>query len=978
MTPARSGSAILLCLALAAFAAMVGYAFLRGATRQEMSGKSELMVALAQDAAQSGLAHATEQILLDYNAPSLDLATGSGAETMAPAPMHLDGPYRAPFVSFVNPNKLSYAGVIEGDDVSEENHLMATLIRKTEFKYGTWHQLVDLSTGKTQGGCMISDARGRYIEVNYHNSTRPSPSAATPVPVVETKFTDPAAARPERAKGLFLDENLRRLTAGTVEDQRRKARYRLRYAVTVEDLNAHLLTNPRADMNINWQDPNNDYRVIPTWVDHAGYVLENMTVPWGNRATGLRFGHLFRGRGNSGNADRAWPRFANDPRKGLPATFPMMYRRGQPADTVQPWYGVFNYDNDGTSRMGGQLFSFDNTKYPTYPSIAANPAGGEILTPVGQSAYRPYAHALVGPQYSWFNQIFALQGTGIPISNYQDGQGVDCPNWSGNWSRINTIYTIFGRSLRASAEPPADWKWHEGRVDTPWQINLLTAPAQVVFEMLFAYTPPYIRAMHWTHDAYYKKIGVDAANKDIFDSTEEIARRNTNGGYGFSAIPPGFDILTDQLGNGFSEFPAPYCDRNSNGVFDAAVDAKPDYYQALREPRPTNQRYPGPLCRSDVNSAAGDENGQIDNLGKDIDVDVAMNVTDALATGRCTHTNNPFFFWWPGVSDSTWVWDDYPDPKPVPDPGWPTIPRYRVIRRADPQPMTYKYSYFWDLTYAMTTALSYAKATWVQYPNTVFEPRNSGGQKGFASPALRDPLAYDTMEEIDALFLRQMGEDYDNPGYPCPRMPIISKWVKVAGQSDKISFDISPKAVSNTIRSLVTKKLIALTSVATSEERAKVMERILNDYRMSFFGSSPRYADFRPMDFDGNDKVTCSAYDRNSTATSDEVKFCTDRWQPVDGGAGGPGRGPKPTNWFSATGCFYIGKSHYFRVLTRGEVYDNLLHKPVAQQDLETVLVVDPEAPQFPAPGRISTEQRTLFKQWHYNDSVVELPLQTR
>lgn len=971
MTPARSGSAILLCLALAAFAAMVGYAFLRGAARQEMSGKSELLVALAQDAAQSGLAHATEQILLDYNARSLDLAAGSGAVTLTPAPMHLDGPYRAPFVSFVNPNRLAYAGVIESDDVSEENHQMATLIRKGEFSYAWWH---DFQGGYlNQGGGMIADARGRYIEVNYHNSTRPSPVAANPVPVATTRFMDPAAAKPERAKGLFLDENLRRLTTGTVEDQRRKARYRLRYAVNVEDLNAHLLTNPRADMNIDWKDPNNDYRVIPRWVDHAGYVLENMTVPWGNRATGLRFNHLFRGRGNSGNADRA-PSTSASP--GLPATFPMMYRMGQPADTVQPWYGVFNYDNNGTSRQGGQLFSFDNTKFPSYPSIVANPAGGDILTPVGQSEYRPYAHALVGPQYSWFNQVFSLQGTGIPISGHQDGQSVDYGNWSSQWSRISTIYTLFGRSQLASAKPPADWKWYEGNVDTPWQINLLTAPPQVISEMLLAYLPPHLKAQHWTHESSYKKIGTNPDGTPIWDA-EDMSKRKDNGGYGWSSTPAGLDILNDGLGDGFSEFPAPYRDKNANGVFDAG-DIKPDYYQAPREPRPADQRYPGPLCRGDADTAARDDYGAIDKLGKDIDVDSAMGVTDALVAGWCTHTYNPLLFWWAGGSSPSWEWDELPSPPPVPVPPWPTTPRWLTIRHLDPLKILYKHSYFWDMTYAMTTTLSYAKATWVQYPNPVFEPRNTGGQKGFASVALRDPLAYDTIEEIDALFLRQLGENYHAPGTPCPQAPIYTRWAKEWAKSDKITFDVSPDPVSNTIKSLVTKKLIDLPSVATSLERGKVMERILNDYRMSFFGSSPKYADFRPMDFDGNGKVTCSAYQPNPAATPDEKTFKTDRWQPVDGGAGGAGRGPKPVNWFSATGTFYIGKSHFFRVLTRGEVFDNLLRKPVAQQDLETVLVVDPEAPQFPPAGRISTEQRALFKQWRYNDSVVELPLQSR
>lgn len=954
MTTARQGSAFLLCLALAAFAAMVGYAFLRSAARQTMSGKSELLIALAQDAAQSGLAHATEQILLDYNSRSLELATGSGAVTVSPVPMHLDGPYRAPFVSLQSPNRLAYANVVEGDDVGEENHLMKHSIRKGEFSYAWWH---DWQGGyQNQGGGMIYDARGRFIELNYYNITRPSPVAASPVPVATTRFKDSAAAKPERSNGLFLDESLRRLTSGTVEDQRRKARYRLRYAVGVEDLNAHLLTNPRADMDIDWKHADNDYRNVPRWIDHGGYVLENMVSPWGNsRATAMRFGHVFRGRGNSSNCDRAWE--ASD-RNGLPASFPMMYREG----TSQPWFGTHNFDNSGGSRMGGQIFGFAGNA--TYPAIAANPAGGEILTPVGLNAYRPYAHALVGPQLSWLNQVFAIQGTFYPLEGYQDGKSVDYSNWSNQWSYLNSVYTPFGRSQQATAKPLADRKWYEGNLDHPWMINLLTVPPQVVSEMLLGYIPPYVKTLHYVRDTYYRKIGEVAHTKP--DYIEEIYDVSPDPKGGAVATPgyvdgswdyaiPGLDVLNEQAGTGFTEFPAP-----ANTV----TGLRPDYYEKhpTADPRPVEQRYPGPLGRGDP--AVADQ-GQ-DDFGQEIDVDTAMG--QGRQVGWCTHTYNPLLFFAGGDLTRYESGNDH-DGKPA---------KWWVRRTIDPLKTTYKYSYFWDLLYAVTTTVSYAKAVWVQYPNGVFDPRATAAQNGFADPALRDPTLCDSSEKIDALFLRQMGEDFDNPGSPCPAAPIVQNKVSVWAQPDRTRFWVSPKAVSNTIHSLVTKDLLKTAGGVSSAERGKVMERMLNDWRMSFFGASPTYDGFRPLDFDGDGHVTSSCYDPNPVATPSEKKYRTDRWQPVDGGAGKPGRGPRPTNWFSITGSFYIGKSHYFRVFTRGEVYDNLLKKPVAQQDLESVLVVDPEAPLSPPAGRISTEQRLLYKRWHHNDSVSELPLQVR
>lgn len=968
--PNRRGSAFLLCLALAAFAAMVGYAFLRAATRQEMSGKSELLRALARDAAASGLAHASEQILADYNARTLEVATGSGPATVTTAPTFLDGPYRAPFVSLTAPNRLAY--ITSGkDDVNPRNHVMSPLMLQGELVFHWWHDYQDGYANHS--GATIYDSRGRFIEANYHNITRPSPAAAAPVPVVATLFSDPNPAAPERSAALFMDENLHRLTGGSPEDQRKKARYRLRYAVGVEDLAGHLLTNPLARMNTDWQDATNDYRAVPRWVDHAANALDNMVASWNpNRATALRLGHIFRGRGSASNADRAW---AAGSRQGLPASFPMMFR------TIDyPWHGIHYEKNASRPNLGGRLYAYAGE--PSFPPILANPAGGEILTPrmiwaVGVSPEElPYVHALLGPQHSWFGQIFALQGNRVPWSgneNWEQGSEL-------HRSYLSTVYTPFGRAQRTSTAPEADWKWYEGRVDTPWHINLLTAPPEVISEMILAYAPPYLKTLHRTHDAYYKKVGeivTGSSVQEIYDSNETIAKRNTNGGKGWDYAVPGLDILNDQLGPGFAEFPAP-----SSLHTDGTTVIKPDYYQDPQEPRPFTQRYPGPLARGD--SALPDQGA--DDMGKDIDVDVAMN--EGMQIGWCTHTYNPLLFY--GGGDQVRIEDDTATPPQ----------RWKIIRRIDPLLNTYKFSYFWDMFYALTTTVSYAKAVWVQYPNDVFDPRPASPTRGFLDPALRDPLAYDTIEEIDALFLRQLGENFAAPGTPCPDNPIVSgRWPGVK----LLRFQVCSKPVSNTIRSLVAADLLKTPGGVSSAERAKVMERTLNDFRMSFFGASTEYRDFRPLDFDGDGHVHCSCYDANPAATAEEKRYRTSRWKP----AGANGRGPSPSGlvapfdpalatlpapfnyptpdptigsspWFSATGCFFIGKSRYYRIFTRGEVYDNLLQKPVAQQTLETVLAVDPEAPRFPPAGRISSEQRVLFKQWHHNRSVLELPLQMR
>lgn len=948
MASIRSGSAILLCMALATMAVMVGYAFLRAATRQTMSGKSELLIALAREAAQSGLSHATEQILTDYNAPSLDIASGTGKIPYPAAPTFLDGPFRAPFVSLRSPGRILYTmggNAPTDDDASESNHLLLPIMRKSEQGYSWWQEF---DTRGVNGGNSIYDARGRYIEVNYHNVTRPDPTAVNPVPVTTLRFTDLAAAVPERSDGIFLDEGLRRLSSGSVQKQRQDARYRLRYVVGVEDLSGHFLSNPRAKMNIDWKDPNNDYRVIPPWLDYAGYAWQNMMSMWApTRATSLRLDHMLRGRGNASNADRdSTPGTPS----GRPVTFPLMFRQKlfTSWDGMHGWFGNFNHDNNNnTPYMGGTLYSCpgDGTWEKVDPTIA----GGKLLTPAGQSMWAPYAHALVGPQYSWFNQTFALQGVltnvGQAGDERFDGWWRDHNNITSNSIILNTLTTPFGRRVEFN---PTGGKWYQGKVDTPWQINLLTAPPQVFNEMLLGYIPPHMKSVHYTELRYYKMIGETHSgyqNADVtytFDQNDDPSMRQS---IDKSYQMPGLDLVTDALGSGFSEFPAP----SSINAFDGTT-VKPDYYQDPPDSRPMSQRYPGCLARGDSNKP----NEGSDDLGEFIDADSGYG--QGMSVGWCTHTFNPLMY--QGGGDISW-WDAKP-------------PKYLVVQKIDPLQFTFRYSYYYDLIRAMTIALSYARATWVQYPNTVFDPK-----LGFAPATLRDPTSCDTIEKFDALFLRQLGESLTAPGTRNPSNPIVSKYISFGWPVvTLIQFSVNGLPVSNTIATLVAGKRIATPGGVSAEERGKVMERMLNDFRMSFFGSSPKYVDFRPLDFDGDGHVACSCYPINPAATADELKYATAHWMP----AVGNGQGPKPADnmFFSITGCLSIGKSHFYRIWSRGEVYDNLLKKPVSQQTLESVLTVDPEAPLVPAPGRVSPENRLLYKHWLYNDICSELPLQTR
>ncbi len=79
---------------------------------------------------------------------------------------------------------------------------------------------------------------------------------------------------------------------------------------------------------------------------------------------------------------------------------------------------------------------------------------------------------------------------------------------------------------------------------------------------------------------------------------------------------------------------------------------------------------------------------------------------------------------------------------------------------------------------------------------------------------------------------------------------------------------------------------------------------------------------------------------------------------------------------FSLTGYFDFQKSRYYRVMVRGEVFDEMRGTVVAQDNIETVYVVDPDGDvvnrQFaytPAASRTTgmSDSHVLFQRHHRN-----------
>lgn len=949
MSSPRTGSAIIYCLGLSAIVVVIGYGFLRSTMRDTAAGSGSQHALLAQAAARAGVAAASEAILADYASTSLLVGSGNAsgvtmaAPATAPPPTFLDGPYRAPFVSLTSPDRLQDVDSNSNDgfnDVRAENTVINPMTRLMD----------NDNLGQTQGryewfnaGIVLYDGRGRYIEPNYHNVTRPSPAAAAPVAVATTKVLD-LSATPERHNALFLDSAMRRIASdGTPAGDlaaRAAARYRLRYAVGVIDLGGHLLSTPSAELNADWQVANNDYRSPPLWMQEAAEAWYNMVANFPiyrqqttHHTQALRWQHVFQGRGNASNYDRA-------PGTSFPVTFPSMFRicTDTPVAGKNYYWGLYAsllQEYSGNSETTGLL---------KIPGITATQAGGQALKTT--DIWDLFTHTSTGPQPSWYTQHQSVRGM-LNSGNSFAGS----PRFDGAYyfteqapmpETAQFLPTPFGRGVSAypygsysgrhvqnhPPDPAPPRAWYESGCNTPWYVNLLTAPPRVINCMLMAYLPPSFKSGRKEENFALKVAPASIPPKSKTDLP--VGGEYLLGAWQQYSGPRamrGHDLFTRLAGPGFSEWPTPA----SGGV---------DPHFLATDTRTASQTYPG----AQWNTPA------LDDLGSLINADTV------LGTGLCSHSNLSFTGASVASGSIVFLKGGATVPATAPPAGWGTDADDRFVQR----PVAAN-SYWLDIVRAFSSAVAITRAAWVQYPNACITPSSA-----FNPTTLRNPADYDSIEELDRLFLRQLGEDFDNPGNGTPLKPIL-----LSVSAGKQLYSESGSAISHTIRTLRSGGLIAAGGY-TADERAAIMERVLNDFRMSFFGASPQYCSrFRPFDFDNDGKVMCSAYDQSGDAS--ELAKGIDRHSSIEPATAtwGNRRGLAPVNWFSLAGTFFIGKSHHYRILCRGELFDNVVQRPVADATLESVLVVDPE-------GTDITQSHYLFQRWHHNRYTGHLSLLER
>lgn len=916
----RTGSVIIYFVGLAAIIVIMAYAFLRSVATDVSAGDSSDKMALAQSAARQGLHHAIEAIVRDVQAATLEVGSGSGSTvTINQAPTFIDGPYRAPFVSTRAPyqvHNVDYYGSDADIDVTNEHLVLHPLFKPGSADYYKWFGM----------GLSIYDGRGRYIEPNFHNVDRPIPIGGAP-PVTPLAYTDLSPALPGRNAGLYLDSSFRRMDTGNALNDRLMARYRLRYALGVIDATGLLLSNPQPDFNDDPEDPNNDYRSPPPEVaqTQSGWynIVSSFVTPpkysdQANAVASLRAEHVFLGRGNASNFDRL-------PGSGKPGTFPMMFRSrsdGHPANVDQYW---------GKYGLGGQFPTDEADGLYYNADTAASAAGGVPLAPLTSiNSDEPFISTMFGPQLSWRNHFHSVSGW-----LHWNWDGISGNHATGRREDM-LLLTPFGRGLRHDAGDT---------VNTPWNVNLLTAPPNVINAMLLAYLPASVKTIKLTRESYKEYTGLNAFGHDTWGpvlATNVVPEQNLS----FR----GRDLFTRVATPAFALYSPPSsadADPNYQLYSSISFTTNPNKTHGERtEPRLAHERYPGRLWNG--NSANPGE--AEDNMGAHIDVDTTFH-----RHGLCSHTREPLLS---DFSGSITFRRNGGQPTPLAPAGarpagWGDDDD-TFTWSADPTVYKFNDSYWWDIYKAFSTAAAFVRAQWVQYPNPAIDPETA-----FDPASLRDPAAYTTIAALDRLFLRQLGENIDAPGSIGSMQAPVIQSARWDGQEQQ--WQLGAPAIHN-IRSLLDADLLAQNG-QSSLERSKVMEMVLNDFRMSFFGANPEYAaTFRPLDFNGDGHVQCSAYAANIAATADEIANGTNSWKLTANAA-------VIDHPFSLTGCFFIGKSRSYRVIVRGEVWDNLLSKPVSGITLEALVAVDPD-------GNGQRDTHIPYQRWHFNRYAGEMPLQ--
>ena len=919
MSHSRSGSIFVFAFGLLLVMITLTYAFMSISRIGRDAARPLNLRSLAEMAAQQGASHALDAITRDYiaqpNVPTtINLSQRSGFAPIDTLRVNRHQANSQNFSPWGNP--ASAEDQNENDTKTES--LLHSHYVSTYHGDGTYR----LRYQPYSAGRMLSHGQGRYIEPGYwHSDLAGKPVSfhlQHPIPA-NAASTDPAIRRgenylPDINSPLYLDRDL-----APVAD-RASSRFRLRYAVAVEDLSGHL--------PLSFQGPHTDgiagADTLPVGVPVADADAAKC-VEIDQSIAGTYGDSMF----NLASGSRSWMGWMIANGMGLnQGLFSERILAGFAGATPQYW-----------------------TMSSVFPSV--HPDTKTPITTGGGSVFASNRGPLasVGQMSGWL----------------QNQNGVDTIAGAQEKSAPSLCYTFtpYGRRPVKVAGTPSHYR--DGYTDCPWQINLPTAAPEAVARMVQAYLPKEFRTIAFTKKTIEEFDGFDA-----FNGAEKWKNSTTitlSPAQPASVImidlfaSPSFAPLFAHLGHpypGTDPQDAPTASNPWISSLGQSINLNTAHFNVIgvntatgRIPRELkyirpvppfygmdhkNYSYILPMADSRVVKSEAWAGGERWTLTPgNSSTQQALTLEEGYwyehsywmdATIALLHAISTAQLAW--IADDGRSWDGDP---------LAGRPQYPAV---SPYPMTWK-----------AKKADWLPADMAPFSNPYLAPLLADGKPSAARDLdmmdfdadgdgiCETPSGFDTIEEVDRQFVRNLGEHWgDVTGVATLKVPAqglyLIKDQPVPGSGDywgdtnylKHIARLVPWTVDFNILKLRDDKLIP-DDGANGAKQASLMELLVNDMRMSFFGASPNYPGFRGIDFDNDGTVRCSAYSGGSAPIS------SGRFARAITPALGDVR-------FSLTGCFTMQKSHFYRVFVRGEVVDTTRMLPVASSALEVVYAVDP------------------------------------
>jgi hypothetical protein len=471
MAHPRRGSFLLICLGLIVAMAAMAYGFVLSMRIAVDAGPASTARTMSEQSAKAGVNHVCELLLRDYlHRPQ--------------APTSLVSPHRITFdpidagwTTNTSPyGRAPASGTIRAENWSGDDVLPPA---KLVNPYRQYERDYDLNWESR----FTSPAIPRYLEPmhwslsQYSEAGKPHVTTGATDNAAKTRYTVPWSSPPDLPVDtpVYYDGQWRPVAT------RDEARYRLRYAVTCEDLSGHPLSGRQAAFDRN--DPLAiDGDLIPSgqagrgneldrqWILKYAPAVNLMEAPIPDMTLAHVHGHT--------PFTKVW----------LASGSTTTHDQGGDFDWCSAW------TQNGVLTRTGWWWSMHPAICNMYNLNRFNPP--EVIKSQVGSTLSPRSRWVPNLSYSWGQNLSRAGGSRINIINEPPAVA------------LATLYTPYGASSRWDGNPDPEHPWrsenafatlalddyayHSGPTDCPWRINPLTAPNDAFAMMFNAYRSPWV------------------------------------------------------------------------------------------------------------------------------------------------------------------------------------------------------------------------------------------------------------------------------------------------------------------------------------------------------------------------------------------------------------------------------------------------------------------------------------------------------